>query len=81
MRQTRDDDALIRLDAIPDSERETMHGRAAMFARSRDDLILERIVADAGESGADLLDEPVAEALLTRLVVVLRARCPPPPEA
>ena len=73
MRQTRDHDALVRLDAIPDAERELMHRRAAMVTRSGDDLILEGIVADAGECSADLLDEAVAEALLARFVVVLGA--------
>ena len=73
MRQTRDHDALVRLDAIPDAERELMHRRAAMFARSGDVLILEGIAADADEGGADSLDEPVAETLLARFVVVLRA--------
>jgi len=44
-----------------------------MVTRSGDDLILEGIVADAGEGSADLLDEAVAEALLARFVVVLGA--------
>jgi len=73
VRQTRNHDALVRLDAIPDAERELMHRRAAMVTRSGDDLILEGIVADAGEGSADLLDEAVAEALLARFVVVLGA--------
>ena len=44
-----------------------------MFPCSGDDLILEGIVADAREGGADVLDEAVAEAWLARFVVVLRA--------
>lgn len=73
MRQTCDHDALVRFDAIPDAERELMHRRPAMFARSGDDLILEGIVANADECAADLLDEAVAKALLAHFVVVLRA--------
>jgi len=47
---------------------------AAMLACAFDHLILERVLTDAGEGGADLLDEAVAEAGLARLVVVLRRR-------
>jgi len=71
MRQARDDHALVRFDAIPDPEGELMHGRTTMLARAVDDLILERVLTDAGEGRADLLDEPVAEARFTRFVVVL----------
>jgi len=49
-----------------------MDGRTPVLARPFDDLILEGVVADAGEGAADLLDESVAEAGLARLVVVLR---------
>lgn len=40
---------------------------------SRYDLIPEGVCGDAVERGADLNYEPVAEALLARFVVVLRA--------
>lgn len=45
-----------------------------MLARVFDDLILEGVLTDADEGGADLLDEAVAETRLARLVVVLRCR-------
>lgn len=72
MCETGNHDTLVRLDAIPDPERELMHGRSAMLARVCDDLILEGVVTDAGEGAADLLDEAVAETGLARFVVVLR---------
>src|SRR5947207_1350483 len=72
MRDARNHDTFVRLDPIPDPERELMHRRSAMLARC-DDLILEGVVTDAGESAADLLDEAVAEAGLARFVVVLGA--------
>ena len=72
MRQARHHHALVRLYAIPNPERELMHRRSPMLVRPCDDLILEGVVADAGERAADLLDEAVAQAWLTRLVVVLR---------
>jgi len=71
MRQAGDHNALVGLNAIPDPERKLMDGRAPVLARALDDLILEGIVADAGEGAADLFDESVAEAGLARLVVVL----------
>ena len=45
-----------------------------MLARSRDDLILEWVLANAGEGAADLPDEAVAETRFARFVVILRAR-------
>ena len=71
MRQACDHNALVGLNAIPGPERKLMDGRAPVLARAFSDLILEGIVADAGEGAADLFDEPVAEAGLARLVVVL----------
>lgn len=71
MRETCNHDAFVRLNAIPDPERELMDGRAPMLARAFDDLILEGVLTDAGEGAADVLDEPVAETGLARLVVVL----------
>lgn len=74
MGEAGDHDALVRLDAIPDPERELMHGRTTMLACALDDLILEGILTDAGKGGADLLDEAVAETGFTRFVVVLSYR-------
>ena len=71
MRKARHDDRFVRLDAIPDPERERVDRRPTMLARACDDLILERVVADAGEGAADLLDEAVAESRFTRFVGVL----------
>ena len=62
MRQTRDDDAFVGFHAIPDPERKAPHRRATMLARAADDLILERVLTDAGERVAHLLDEAVAKA-------------------
>ena len=39
--------------------------------RSRHELILEGVLADAGEGAADLLDEAVSEAGVARFVFVL----------
>jgi hypothetical protein len=39
--------------------------------RSRNELILEGVLADAGEGAADLLDEAVSEAGVARFVFVL----------
>ena len=74
MRQARDDDAFVGFHAIPDPEWKAPHRRAAMLARAADDLILERVLTDAGEGVADLLDEAVAKAGLARFVVVLCLR-------
>ena len=74
MRQARDDDRFVGLDAIPDAERKRVDRRTAMLARAFDDLILERVLADAGQGRADLLDEAVAETRLVRFVVVLCRR-------
>jgi hypothetical protein len=72
VRQAGDDDALVRLHAIPDSVGEFMHRRATMLARAFDDLILEWILTDAGEGAPDLLDEAIAETGFARFVIVLR---------
>ena len=72
MRQTRDDDDLVRLDPIPDAERELMYRRASVVTCACDDLILKWILTDPSESGANPLDEAVAETRLPRFVVVLR---------
>jgi hypothetical protein len=45
-----------------------------MLARAADDLILERVLTDAGEGVADLVDGAVAKAGLARFVVVLCLR-------
>ena len=74
MRQAGDDDRFVRLDAIPDSERELMHRSAAMLASALNDLILKRVLTDAGEGAADLLYETVAETGFARFVIVLRLR-------
>lgn len=71
MRQACDDHRFVGLDAIPDTERELMHGRTTMLARALDDLILEGILTNAGQGRADLLDKAVAESRFTRFVVVL----------
>jgi hypothetical protein len=73
MCETRNDNALIRLNAIPTAERELLHACASRFARAGYDLILEWVDGDAVQRGADLKNESVAETLLARLVVVLRA--------
>ena len=62
MRQTRDDDALIRLDAIPEAEREVVNAGAAAVTCAEDELILERVCCDAIKRSADLKNEAVAEA-------------------
>jgi hypothetical protein len=54
------------------AEREISHRGASRISGALHDLILERVLADAGESGADLLDESVAETGLAGFVVVLR---------
>ena len=73
MRQTRNHDALVRLDAIPEAEGEVVDAGTPGLTRAGDDLILERVCGDAVQRGADLKNEPIAEALLARFVVVLRA--------
>ncbi len=73
MRQTRDDDALVRLDAIPEARREVATACAAGDTCAGDDLILEGVCSAAVERGRGLKNETVAEALLARLVVILRA--------
>lgn len=72
MRETADHDAFVRQDLIPDGPREPPHGRAAAAERIGHDLILKRILADAVDRAADLLDEAVAKAGFARFVVVLR---------
>jgi hypothetical protein len=49
-----DHNALVGLNAIPDPERKLMDGARAGARACFDDLILEGIVADAGEGAADL---------------------------
>ena len=73
MRETRDHDALVGLDAIPEAEREIVDACATGVPRAGNNLILEGVCGDAVQRGADLNHEPVAEALLARFVVVLRA--------
>ena len=73
MRQARDDDAFVRLDAIPEAKRKVADASAPRIARAGNDLILEGVCGDAVQCGADLENEPVAETLLARLIVVLRA--------
>jgi hypothetical protein len=46
---------------------------ASAVERIRNDLLLQRILADSGEDAADVLGEAIAETGLARLVVVLRA--------
>ena len=66
MRQTRDDDDLVRLDAVPEAEREVVNACAAGVTCVGDDLILEGVCSDAVKSSPDLKNEAVAEALLSR---------------
>ena len=73
MRQARNNDALVWLDAIPEAEGEVVDAGATGVTRAGDDLILEGVCGDAVQRGANLKDEPIAEALLARFVVVLRA--------
>ena len=73
MREARDDNALVRLDSIPETERELLYASAPRIACAGNDLILEGVCGDAVQRGADLNHELVAETLLTRFVVVLRA--------
>ena len=74
MGEARDHDALVRQHLIPDSERKPMDQRPAVAEGVGHDLILERVLADAGERAADLLGEAIAEAGFARFVVVLRPR-------
>jgi|SRR5688572_11375184 hypothetical protein len=46
--------------------------RPAVAEGFGDDLVLERVLADAGEGSADFLGESIAEARFARSVVVLR---------
>jgi hypothetical protein len=71
IRQAGDHDAFIRLDPVPNAPWEIPHRRAAIIVRSRNELILEGVLADAGESAADFLDEAVSEAGVARFVFVL----------
>ena len=73
MRQARDDNALVGLNAIPEAEGEVVDAGAARVARAGHDLILERVCSDAVQRCADLKNEPVAEAVFARFVVVLGA--------
>ena len=72
MGEARDHDALVRQHLIPDSERKPMDQRPAVAEGVGNDLILERVLGDASEGGADLLGESFAEARFARFVVVLR---------
>jgi len=74
MRQARDDHRFVGLDAIPDAERKYLDRRTAMLACAGDDLVLERVLADAVERRANLLDEAAPEAGRLRFVNVLRQR-------
>jgi len=73
VRQASDDDTLVGLNPIPDAPREILYAGPACVARAGDDLILEGVCSDAVQRGANLKNEPVAEALFARFVVVLRA--------
>ena len=73
VRQAGDHDALVGLNAIPESKWEIVDAGAAGVTRARDDLILEGVCADAVQRGADPKDELIAETVLARFVVVLRA--------
>lgn len=73
MRQARDHDALVGLNAIPESEGEVVDAGAAGVTRAGNDLILEGVCSDSVQCCADLKNEPVPEALLARFVAVLRA--------
>ena len=59
MRETRDDDALVGLDAIPEAEREIVNACAAGVPRAGNSLILEGLRGDAVQRGADLNHEPL----------------------
>jgi hypothetical protein len=65
VRQAGDHDALVGLNAIPESKWEIVDAGAAGVTRARYDLMLEGVCADAVQRGADPKDE---------LIVRLRER-------